>query len=144
MANTFADKYQGEKPMPRQKSRTLTELELEIMQVVWKSDEVCVEDLRTALQDAGRPLALPSIRTMLSILMEKGYVARRQEGRAHLYRAKVSQDKAQKGILKDVVERAFEGSALDMVAAMLNTRMVSKGEIDQVKRLLSNYEKEKK
>ena len=53
--------------MARKKSKTLTELELDIMQIVWQTDEIAVEELRQALKKSGRTLALPSIRTMLGI-----------------------------------------------------------------------------
>lgn len=127
--------------MARRKTRTLTELELEIMQIVWKYEEVAVEDIRQALKKEGKPLALPSIRTMLGILQDKGYVARRAEGRRHLYRARVPQEKAQESILKDVVERAFDGSALDLVAALIDTRLVSRKDINEVRRLIQQAER---
>ncbi len=129
--------------MRRKKSQPLTELELEIMRAVWSTPESSVEEIRAALENAGRPLALPSIRTMLGILLGKGYVARRPFGRAHRYRAKVSQAEARKGILQDILQRAFEGSALSMVAALLDTRMVSKRDVDEVKQLIREHEKEK-
>jgi BlaI family transcriptional regulator, penicillinase repressor len=129
--------------MSGRKSPTLTELELEIMHVLWRSDKATVDDIQPQLEEAGRPLALPSIRTMLSILMEKGYVARKQKGRGYLYKAKISRGRARKGILKDVLERAFDGSAADMVAALLSTRMASKEDMTQVKRLIREYEKER-
>ncbi|MBN1899875.1 BlaI/MecI/CopY family transcriptional regulator [Candidatus Sumerlaeota bacterium] len=128
--------------MPRNKSHTLTELELAIMQIVWNSGEVLVEDIRQTLEEQGRPLALPSIRTMLSILQDKGYVTRRKVGRGHAYQAIVPQDKARKNIIKDLVNRAFEGSAMNLVAALLDTRMVSENELSKVKSLIRKYEKE--
>jgi len=128
--------------MARRKTRTLTELELEIMQVVWKHGEATVEEIRRALDAENKPLALPSVRTMLSILQSKGYVTRREDGRRHVYRPRVSQDRARKSILKDVVERAFEGSVLDLVAALIDTRMVSKGELDEVWRLIRQARKD--
>jgi predicted transcriptional regulator len=126
--------------MARRKTRTLTELELQIMQIVWKNEEIAVEDIRQTLEQAGKPLALPSIRTMLGILQEKGYVTRRAEGRRFVYRARVPQEKARESILKDVVDRAFDGSALDLVAALFDTRLVSKRDMDAVKRLIREAE----
>ena len=63
--------------MPRPASKQLTELELTIMRTLWArpGGEGTVESIREALETAGRPLALPSIRTMLTILMKKGYVS---------------------------------------------------------------------
>ena len=88
--------------MARLKSGTLTDLELAIMQIVWNNREVMVEDIRQILEKEGRPLALPSIRTMLSILQGKGYVTRRKVGRGHAYKAIVPQEKAQENIIKEL------------------------------------------
>ena len=127
--------------MPRTKSRTLTNLELAIMQIVWNDGEVMVEDISQMLEKEGHPLALPSIRTMLSILQGKGYVKRRKVGRGHAYKAVIPQEKAQKNIIKDIVDRAFEGSAMNLVATLLDTRMVSEKELSRVKNMIRKYEK---
>ena len=130
--------------MARRTSRTLTELELEIMQVVWEQGEVTVEGLIEAFGKAGRPLAPPSFRTMLGILQDKGYVTRRRTGigRTYAYRAVVSADQAQKRILKDIVARAFDGSALSLVAALVNTGLVSPRELEKIRRLIRRRERE--
>ncbi|MCX7045946.1 MAG: BlaI/MecI/CopY family transcriptional regulator [Candidatus Sumerlaeota bacterium] len=130
--------------MARRKSKTLTELELEIMRIVWKQGETSVEDVRLALDEAGAPLALPSIRTMFAILQEKGYLTRRAEGRHHLYRASVSEHEAQRNILKDVIERAFDGSALGLVAALIDARFVSKKDAAKARQLILQVERREK
>ena len=127
--------------MPRRKSSTLTQLELEIMQIVWKEGETTVKDISDSLRQSGHPLALPSIRTMLSILEHKGYVKRQRGGRSHVYRAIVSGEQAQRRILKDIIDRAFDGSASGLVAALVNCQMVSKGEIEEARRLIEKREK---
>ena len=127
-------------PRRRRKSHTLTQLELEIMLVIWGQDETTVNDISDRLADAGRPLALPSIRTMLSILQDKGYVERRKEGREYVYAAVVSGEQARKCILRDIIDRAFDGSASYLVAALVNGEMVSKGELEEAKRLIEQGE----
>jgi predicted transcriptional regulator len=128
--------------MARRKSKTLTELELRIMQIVWQRREVTVDEIETELEKSGWPLAPSSIRTMLSILSEKGYVSRKQAGRGYAYRAKVSRERARKHIASDVIQRAFDGSALDLVAALLDGKMVRQKELEEVKRLIRRHEKE--
>ncbi len=126
--------------MPRKKAPTLTELELRIMQIVWQHGEVSVQGVQEALEKQGKPLALPSIRTMLSILQDKGYVARRRDGRAHLYNAKVARGDAQKTILRDIVKRAFRGSAAGLVAALVEADLVGDDELDDIRRLIEERE----
>jgi len=130
--------------MARRKSRTLTELELEIMQIVWANEETTVDDIQEALKTSKRPLAKPSIRKMLSILQKKGYVDRVSIGRAYAYRKVISKDQAHKGFLKDLVDRAFEGSALGLVTALIDHGMVSTKEMREVKQLIEKSEKSKK
>jgi len=130
--------------MPRRRSRTLTDLELAIMLIVWERTAATVEEVRQALAARGHALALPSVRTMLTILETKKYVARAAEGRRHVFRARVTREDAQRSIVKDVVERAFQGSALDLVAALVDSRMVGKNDAAKVAALIRRAEQEER
>ena len=127
--------------MGRRKSRTLTEVELEFMQVIWDLGEATTEDVLTALQGQGRNLADGSIRKVLGILVTKGYLTRRQEGRGFRYKSVVPRDHANKKILGDIITRAFQGSAALMVAALLDSKNVDKKELRKIQQLISEREK---
>jgi BlaI family transcriptional regulator, penicillinase repressor len=122
--------------MARRKTKTLTEVELGIMQVVWQRGEATVQEIQDALAVASKPLALPSIRTMLAILQDKGYVTRRQDGRGFVYRPAVEKAEAERRMLADLLDRAFKGSAASLVAALVNARMVSRKDLDEAKALI--------
>ena len=122
--------------MARKAARVLTDLELQIMGVLWSSDEVSVEQIQDRLEDEGKSLALPSIRTMLKILQEKKYVARRALGRKHIYRPCVSQKSSQMELVKDLVKRAFNGSTRDLLELL--------GEKSEKKKKKRKKKKEKK
>ena len=126
--------------MARRKTRTLTELEHMIMKALWERGEATVEELRAALEAQDRPLALPSVRTMLGILREKGYAARRKEGRVHVYWALISEERAQRRLLRDVIERAFDGSARNLVAALIDMKTIGRGDLDRARRLIQKHE----
>jgi len=126
--------------MARHKSRTMTDVELEFMKVLWEEGELSTEQVQKALRGQGRLLADGSIRKVLSILVAKGYAARRAEGRGFLYRATAPIEQAQRSMLLDLAGRAFGGSAALMVAALLDTRSVRKGEIEQIKKLIARHE----
>ncbi len=111
------------------------------MQIVWQQPEVTVNDLARALARNKHPLAPPSIRTMLGILQDKGYVERRPVGRGHAYRAVISAEDGQQRILKDIINRAFNRSALDLVSALMESGMVPKKELSKVKQLIRKHEK---
>ena len=131
--------------MPRRKSRTLTEVELEFMQVVWDLEEVTTSDVQKRLARKGRKLSDGAIRKILSILVTKGYLSRRLAGtgKSFCYWADVPQDQATKHMLVDLVDRAFRGSGLLMVAALLDSRKVSRADIKKIKQLIAKQEKTK-
>ncbi len=112
------------------------------MEVVWQKGEATVQDIQEEFVRRRKPLAQPSIRTMLAILQEKGYVGRRQEGKGFIYAAALPRREAEKRILRDIVARAFRGSAAGLVAALLDTRMVSSKDIDKIKEMIDKRESE--
>ena len=128
--------------MARRKTRILTEVELEFMQVIWEAGHVTTEDVLNALHRKGRDLADGSVRKVLSILEAKGYVERRQEGRGFVYWARVPKSQASKGMVLDLVRRAFDGSAALMVAALMDTHAVTREELEEIKRLIDRREQE--
>jgi len=131
--------------MARPKSRTLTDVELEIMRILWVCGEATVPDLAQALARAGRPLAQPSIRTMLGILQRKRYVARRAAtGRGFAYHALVSEDQTQKHFVRTVVERVFGGSPLALVSTLLRDDVISAKDLAKVQRMIRDKGKGEK
>jgi BlaI family transcriptional regulator, penicillinase repressor len=127
--------------MARRKTKTLTALELAIMQILWHKGEATVPDIQEALALEGQPLAGPSVRTMLAILQDKGYATRRQDGRGFVYNPAVEKGEADRRILKDILDRAFKGSAAGLVVALVNARMVSQNDLDRAKQLIEEREK---
>jgi BlaI family transcriptional regulator, penicillinase repressor len=126
--------------MRKKRIPSLTTLELAVMQVIWTHEDVAVDFLRKQLETAGHPLALPSVRTMLAILQKKGFVERRLEGRAYLYRARIPASEFQQGFLRDLLNRAFNGSAAGLVTALLNGEMISQQELAQVKKMIKEFQ----
>jgi len=129
--------------MARRKSRTLTEVELEFMQIVWQAGDATPEDVLEQLRRQGRNLSDGSVRKILSILVTKGYVSRRPEGRTFSYRAEVPKGRANRSLLMDLVNRAFGGSPALMVAALLDSPKVSQADLTKIKQLISKREKAK-
>ena len=127
--------------MARRKTRTLTEVELEFMGVIWASGgEVTSEDIRKALERLGRRLSDGTVRKVLSILGTKGYVSRRKEGRFFHYKAEVGEGQANRSLVTDLLRRAFGGSATLMVAALLDSREVNRRDVEKIKRLIVERE----
>jgi predicted transcriptional regulator len=129
--------------MARRPSRTLTEVELEFMQLLWDRGELASEDIETAYAERGSPLTGGSVRKVLGILMRKGYVTRRKEGKKHMYEALVPREQASTGAVRDILNRVFGGSASLLVAALLDSREVQEKDLKEIERLITERRKEK-
>ena len=127
--------------MARRKTRTFTEVELEFMRVLWTSGEATPDDIQNTLSERGRALTGGSIRNVLAILVEKGYVTRRKKGKTHLYTARVHEEQAQESLVQDILTRVFDGSESLMVAALLKNRDVDREEIKEIERLIAERKK---
>jgi predicted transcriptional regulator len=127
--------------MAGRRSRTFTEVELELMQLMWEHGDLTTIQIQDILHDRGRDLADGSIRKMLSILMEKGHITRKRYGRGHIYSPIVMREKANSSIINDLIERVFGGSVPGMVASLLKAQDVSKDDIKEIKKLIAESEK---
>ena len=131
--------------MGRRKSRTFTEVELEFMQVIWAAGDsggVTTDHVQKVLAGRGRNLSDGSIRKILSILLEKGHLTRRREGRAFFYKPTLREGQAHRKMVQDLVKRAFGGSAGLMVAALFDGNALNERDLKEIKRLIAQHEKE--
>jgi predicted transcriptional regulator len=103
--------------MARKKSNQLTDVEQRILEVLWKKGEASVKDIAQALSEE-KQTAYTTAQTMCKILEEKGYAEYRKEGRAFIYRAKISQKEARQGALTSLLNRFF-GSSPELLAQHL-------------------------
>lgn len=108
--------------MKRKENRTLTPLELEIMQVLWESGACTVSEVQPKLK---AELAYTTVQTMLNVLWKKNKVKRVQEGRAYRYEPVVSRERATGSALHDLVSRMFGGSSEALLMAMVDARQIS-------------------
>jgi BlaI family transcriptional regulator, penicillinase repressor len=127
--------------MPRKKSRIFTDVELEFMRIIWELGEPSPDEIGEALARTGRGISIGSVRNVLAIMMHKGYLARRKEGKAYRYRGKVHKDEARRTIIADLLANAFEGSESLVVAALLENRAISAEEREKIRRLLDRQER---
>jgi len=112
--------------MRRKESKTLTRLELEIMQVLWERGACTVADVQRGLK---AELAYTTVQTMLNVLWRKNKVKRVEEGRAFRYEAVVSRERASGSAVHDLVSRMFGGSSEALLMAMVDTRQISAEEL---------------
>lgn len=117
--------------MARGKSETLTEREAQIMDVVWDLGEATAEQVREALPGQ---LHDSTVRTLLRVLVSKGYLTQNPRGKAYVYVAAIDRDKAQKTALHSLLARFFGGSAEDLVLRLIEDRQITPEQIEELRR----------
>lgn len=125
--------------MPRHRQVTPTEVELEILHVLWEDQPATVREVVDVLNQT-RPRAYTSILSMLNVMFEKGLVTRELRGRAHVYRAKKSREKTLGGVVRDVLGRAFQGSTTSLIAQVLEQSKPSSDELDEIRRTIEAWQ----
>ena len=120
--------------MARRKSPTLTEVELELMEVLWQKGEASVGEIVEALPE--ERLAYSSVLTVMRILEQKGYVTHEKEGRAFIYRPIVDREQARKNVVGYLLRRFFDNSPELLVVNLLENENLSQTEVDRLKRLI--------
>ena len=125
----------------KKSSRPLTDLELEIMQVLWSADAAMT--VREVAADLGartkRDHAYTTVQTMLGILVKKGAVRSRPgSGRAHLYSPRLSREDATSSLTRDLVDRVFGGSAEPLLAHLLDTESLDRDALEELKRRIED------
>jgi predicted transcriptional regulator len=120
--------------LARRKSQTLTEVELELMDVLWEKARATVAEIAEALPE--ERLAYSSVLTMMRILEQKGYVAHEKEGRAFIYRPLVDRQQAQQSVLGYLLKRFFNNSPELLVVNLLEHEEVGPAEVKRLKQLI--------
>jgi BlaI family penicillinase repressor len=134
-----------EDAMARPESKHPTELELEILKVLWDDSPLPVREVRSRLEHkAGRPLAHSSVITMLNIMHRKGFLRRRKEGKSFLFSPKLNKETVTGGMISDLLSRVFDGSPSAMMLNLLETADLDADEIADLRKLITRKAKEQK
>jgi BlaI family penicillinase repressor len=108
----------------RQPTPTLTPQELAIMKVVWSIEPVTVRDVYERLRSS-RDLAYTTVLTMMKILEQKGYVTKERAERAHVYRAARPRQQVLGGMVREFVDRVFDGASRPMLLHLVKQTKLS-------------------
>jgi predicted transcriptional regulator len=122
--------------MARPPSQYPTGLELEILKILWRDGESPVRHVRDALAPL-RDLAYTSVMTTMSIMKRKGYLKRRRDGKSFYYSPLVTEEETSRGMLSDLVERVFDGSARALMVNLLEAEGIAGGEIEELRALIN-------
>ena len=124
--------------MARQRSKTLTEAELRLMEVLWQRGPSTVAEVTSALPPP--PIAYNSVLTTMRILEQKGYVSHEEAGRAFIYSPLVERDDAAQSAVGHLLSRFFDNSSGSLALRLIENERPSNDELSRLKALIEQYE----
>src|SRR5215475_15045191 len=120
-----------------------TAAELEILRVLWSRGPSTVREVHEALGEK-KSLGYTSVLKFLQIMIAKGTVRRNETQRAHVYEACLPAEQTKRQLAADMLQRVFEGSASELMMHALAGRRASEKEISELRRLLDDYERNRR
>lgn len=120
-----------------------TPTELSILGILWERGPSTVREVHDALSRT-KPIGYTGVLKFLQIMTAKGSVRRKSDQRAHVYDAQQPAEKTKRAIVGDLLNRAFAGSASDLMLHALADKEPSPEEIKEIRRILDTYERGKK
>jgi BlaI family transcriptional regulator, penicillinase repressor len=121
---------------------TLTAQELEIMKVVWTLERATVRQVYETLLEQRR-IAYTTVMTMMNILEQKGYLTKRQADRAFVYQPAQPQKQVIRRMVRDFLDRVFNGSAEPLVAHLVEDRRLTESDLEEIRRMIKAANKPK-
>jgi predicted transcriptional regulator len=115
--------------------KPLTEVELELMNVIWELGRCTVKEVQNALPK-DRDLAYTSVATMMKILEQKGFLKSQKEDRAHTYLPLLSRSEYEGASLRHLANNLFHGDPKSMVMRLLDDTGLSQTELESIRALL--------
>lgn len=113
------------------------------MDILFARGNATGQEIQAALEDAP---SYSSVRTILRILEQKGYVKHTEDGQRYVYEPAIAKETARKSALQRVLQTFFEGSAQKAVAALLDPKSfrLSKAELDELSQLMEKAKESRK
>jgi predicted transcriptional regulator len=122
--------------MVKRASKRPTDAELGILRVLWARGPSTVREVAQAMDREG---AYTTILKFLQIMTDKGLVTRDDSPRTHVYTAVSSEGQTQQQLVRDLLDRAFDGSAAKLLMQALATKKASRKELDEIRKLLDQH-----
>jgi predicted transcriptional regulator len=119
-----------------------TDAELGILRVLWERGPSTVREVHEVLSRDAEGTGYTTVLKLLQIMTEKGLVERDEAQRAHVYRARATQQKTQRQLVTDLLDRAFGGSPAQLAMQALSTKKASAEELAELRKLLDTLEEE--
>ena len=125
--------------MARQQPPKPTSTELEILRVLWERGPSTVREVHDVLAPS-KPIGYTTVLKLLQIMTSKGTVRRNEQERAHVYEACQPAENTKRQLVGDLLQRAFSGSASQLMLHAIDDKKTSPHEIEEICRMLDEYE----
>lgn len=122
--------------MARPASKYPTELELQILKVLWQQSPLLARDVQAALASDGRDLAKTSIITTLNTMVAKQYLTRSKQGNMYLFMPRITESEVGDRVIGDVVDRVFDGSTSAVLLKLFDVKDVDADELKELRRII--------
>jgi BlaI family transcriptional regulator, penicillinase repressor len=119
-----------------------TDSELEILQILWQKNQATVREVNDQI-NLSKETGYTTTLKLMQIMNEKGLVIRDASEKQHVYSANISESDTQKSILNKFIETTFQGNAMNLVMQALGNHKASDSDLLELKKLLSELEKNK-
>jgi predicted transcriptional regulator len=125
--------------VPRPASSQPTEVELQILRILWELGESPVRHIHERLE-ADKGTNYSTTVKMLGVMLQKGLVKRDESAQPHVYRPALSREKAGRRMVRELIDKVYEGSAMSLVLQALSASKASPEELAEVRKLLDSLE----
>ncbi|HET6880897.1 MAG TPA: BlaI/MecI/CopY family transcriptional regulator [Pirellulales bacterium] len=125
--------------MPRRSSPQPTEVEMQILGILWELGPSPVREIHRRLEEAKGTSYSTTVK-MLAVMLDKGLVTRDEDAQPHIYKAALTRDGAGKRLVRDLIDKVYKGSAHSLVLQALSTKRATQEERDEIRRLLDRME----
>jgi predicted transcriptional regulator len=125
--------------MARPSSAQPTEVEMQILRILWELGPSPVREIHKRLEAAKGTNYSTTVK-MLSVMLQKGLVKRDEDAQPHVYRPTLTRAKTGKRLLDDLIDKVYDGSAMSLVLQALASRKATKEELYEIRRLLDQME----
>ena len=115
---------------------THTDGELAILRILWDQGPSTVKDLHRVLQQ-GRELPYTTVLSAVQNMTEKGLLHRDASHRQHVYTAAVAEQATRSNLMDDLVDKAFHGSAVELMVHAVQTGRVGAEDLKALQKLIS-------
>lgn len=121
-------------------NQRITEAEWKVMEIIWENHDIFASDIAEKLEDT--IWSIQTVKTLLSRLVNKGYIGHRKDGRAFRYKALVSREESIKNEREGFIQKIFKGSKREFFANFIKTEKLTSDEIGELKRLIDEMDDE--